>query len=52
VQPCFLAYGVQVWSTGTVVNGEGEGHAGSCRWTERDEGQALDLTEGLEEPGD
>jgi hypothetical protein len=30
VQPCMLACGVQVWSTGVVVNDEGEGHAGSC----------------------
>jgi hypothetical protein len=30
VQPCRSACGVQVWSTGTVVDSEGEGHAGSC----------------------
>jgi hypothetical protein len=26
-----------------VVDGEGEGHAGSCRWTESGEGRALGL---------
>jgi hypothetical protein len=26
-----------------VVDGEGEGHVGSCRWTESDEGRALGL---------
>jgi hypothetical protein len=30
VQPCLSAYGVKVWSTRTVVDGEVEGHAGSC----------------------
>jgi hypothetical protein len=30
VQPCLSVCGVQVWSTGTVVDAEGEGHAGSC----------------------
>jgi hypothetical protein len=38
VQPCRLSYGVQVWRTCTVVNDEGEGLAGSCRWTGSDEG--------------
>jgi hypothetical protein len=33
--------GVQVWSKRTVVDSEGEGHVGSCRWTGRGEG--LDL---------
>jgi hypothetical protein len=50
LKPCQSACDVQVWSTGTVVNGEG--HAGSCRWTESDQGRALDLTEGSESPGD
>jgi hypothetical protein len=31
VQPYRLVCGVQVWSTGTVVDDEGEGHADSCR---------------------
>jgi hypothetical protein len=30
VQLCQHACGVQVWSTGTVVDDEGEGQAGSC----------------------
>jgi hypothetical protein len=30
VQPCWSACGVQVRSTSTVVDGEGEGHVGSC----------------------
>jgi hypothetical protein len=38
VQSCRLAYGVQVWSTRTIVNGEGEGHAYSCRLIGSDEG--------------
>jgi hypothetical protein len=38
VQPCRLPCGVQVWSMGTVVDSEGEGHAGSCRWTGSGEG--------------
>jgi hypothetical protein len=33
VQPCLSACGV-MWSTGTVVDDKGEGHAGSCRWAE------------------
>jgi hypothetical protein len=35
--------GAQVWSLETVVNGEGKGHAGSCRWTGSSEGRALGL---------
>jgi hypothetical protein len=31
VQPCRSAYGVQVWSTCTVVDGEGKGHAGAVK---------------------
>jgi hypothetical protein len=31
VQPCRLACGVQAWSTGAVVDGEGEGHVVSCQ---------------------
>jgi hypothetical protein len=30
VQLCRSACGVQVWSIDTVVDGEGESHAGSC----------------------
>jgi hypothetical protein len=30
VQPCRSICGVQVRSTSTVVDGEGEGHVGSC----------------------
>jgi hypothetical protein len=30
VQPCLSACGVQVWSTGIMVNVKGEGHVGSC----------------------
>jgi hypothetical protein len=38
-----------VWSTGTVVHGEGEGHACSCRWTGSNEGWALGLDWGTRE---
>jgi hypothetical protein len=38
VQSCRLACGVQVWSTCTMVDGEGEGHAGLCQWTEGGKG--------------
>jgi hypothetical protein len=30
MKPCRSACGVQKWSTGTVIDGSGEGHAGSC----------------------
>jgi hypothetical protein len=30
VQPCRAPCGVQVWSTRTMVDDEGEGHAGWC----------------------
>jgi hypothetical protein len=43
VQPCLSTCGVQVWTTGTVVDDEGECHAGSCQWTGRSEGRALGL---------
>jgi hypothetical protein len=43
VQPCLSACGVQVWSTGTVVDGEGEDQMGSCRWTVSGEGRAPGL---------
>jgi hypothetical protein len=46
VQLCRSACGVQVWSIDTVVDGEGESHAGSCRWTESGEGRALRLDQG------
>lgn len=52
VKPCLLDCGVQVWCIGTVVDGKGEGHVGSCRWTEIGGGRALGLTEGPESPGD
>jgi hypothetical protein len=42
-QPCWSTCDVQVWSTGTVVDGWGEGHAGSCWWTESGEGRVLGL---------
>jgi hypothetical protein len=50
VQPCLLACGVQVWSTSTTVDGEGECHVGSCQWTRSDEGWALGLDRGIRVP--
>jgi hypothetical protein len=41
-----LAYGVQLWSTCMVVDGEGEGRAGSCRWIGSGEGRAQGLDRG------
>jgi hypothetical protein len=38
VQLCRSGCGVQVWSIGTVVDGWGESHAGSCSWTKSAEG--------------
>jgi hypothetical protein len=32
-----LACGVLVWSTGTVVDDESEGHVGLCQWTRSSE---------------
>jgi hypothetical protein len=46
MQPCLSACGMEVWSTGTVVDSEGEGHVGLCQWTESDEGRALGLDRG------
>jgi hypothetical protein len=43
VQPCWSACGVQVWSTSTVIDDEGEDHVCSCRWTESGEERALGL---------
>jgi hypothetical protein len=43
VQPGLSVCRVQVWSIGTVVDVEGEYHAGSCRWTRGNEGRALGL---------
>jgi hypothetical protein len=43
VQPCRSTYGVQVFSTGMVVDGEGEGHVGSCRLIRSGKGQAMGL---------
>jgi hypothetical protein len=40
---CLSAYGVQVWSRETMVDGEGEGHGSSCRCTDSGEGRALGL---------
>jgi hypothetical protein len=40
---CLLACGVQVWSSKAVVNDEGEGQAGLCRWTKSGEGQMSGL---------
>ena len=43
---CFLACGAQAWKSEAVVSGEGEGHAGSCRWTGSGEGRMLGLDRG------
>jgi hypothetical protein len=43
VQSCRSDCGVQVCSIGIVVDDEGEGNAGSCRWTRSGEGWALGL---------
>jgi hypothetical protein len=40
MQPCRSACSVRVWNTGMVIDGEDEGHAGSCRWSESGEGRA------------
>jgi hypothetical protein len=50
-QPCLSPCGIQVWSTGMVINDEGEGHAGLCRWTESGEGWVLGIDRGTEEAG-
>jgi hypothetical protein len=52
VQPCLLVCDVQVSSTSTMVDGKGEGHAGSYRWTGSGEGRVLGLDRGVESPGD
>jgi hypothetical protein len=41
MQPCLSGCGMQVWSTRTVV--DGEGHVGFVRWTRSSEGRALGL---------
>jgi hypothetical protein len=46
VQPCRSTCGVQVWSTWTVVDDEGEGHAGPCRWTRSGEEREMELDQG------
>jgi hypothetical protein len=51
VQPCRSACGVQVWIVGTMVDGEGEGHTGLCRWTRSGEGRALGLDGGTRVAG-
>jgi hypothetical protein len=38
VQPYLSACGALVRSTGTMVDNEGEGNAGLCRWTGSSEG--------------
>jgi hypothetical protein len=43
VQPCLSDCGVKVWSAGTVVDNEGKGQAGLCRWIGSGEGRALGL---------
>jgi hypothetical protein len=53
VQPCLSACGVQVWSTGMVVDDKGEGYAGLCRWTKgAAKKECWDLTEGPNKLGD
>jgi hypothetical protein len=42
---------MHVCSTGTVVDDEGEDHAGSCRWAKSGEGRALGLDRGNGEAG-
>jgi hypothetical protein len=49
VQQCLSAYDVQVWSIGTMV--DGEGHAGSCRWIGNSERRALGLNWGIRVTG-
>jgi hypothetical protein len=51
VQPYQSAYGVQVWSIGTVVNDEGESNASSWRWTRCSEGRVLGLERGTRVTG-
>jgi hypothetical protein len=46
VRPCLSACGEQVSRIGMMVDGEGEGLAGSCRWTRCVEGRALGLGRG------
>jgi hypothetical protein len=40
---CFLACGMQVWSTEAVVDDEGEGQVRPCQWTMSGGGQTLRL---------
>jgi hypothetical protein len=49
VQTCLSACGVQVCSLETVVDNEGDGHAGSCRWTGCGERRDLSLDQGIGE---
>ena len=50
---CLLTYDAQVWSSETMVNGEGEGQAGSCRGTGSGEGRTQEAwTEGPKKLGD
>jgi hypothetical protein len=46
VQICLLVCGVQMWILETVVNGEDQGHSGSCLWIESGEGLAPSLDRG------
>jgi hypothetical protein len=43
VQPCRSTCGVQVFSIGMVVDGEGEGPVGSCRLIRSSKGRAMGL---------
>ena len=49
VQPSLSACGVQVCSTRTVVDNEGEDYAGSNWWDVSGEGRALGLDRGTKE---
>lgn len=46
---CLLACGAEAWSSEAVIDDEGEGHAGSCRWTGSGEGLMLGLDRGTRE---
>lgn len=48
---CPLTCGVQVWSSETMVDNEGEGHMGLCRWIRSSEEWTLGLDQGTGEGG-
>jgi hypothetical protein len=48
---CLLAYDAYEWTLKTIVDDEGEGHAGPCRWSGNDEERVLGLDWGLKEAG-